>query len=152
MCMSYWTTELMGFANPSTKVWWDSIEQLNWTERVCMLLVSLVFKCFMLFCLRVCWCSWGFVTPRASWGSWKALGEVWGLSGAPRIGFGTFWGDLGESLGGVQSSLSGGKYVTNTEVLELGRFSVTCRGLWILFVCSMLFWVWCFWIGEVNSL
>ena len=55
----------------------------------------------------------------------EALREVWGVSGAPRVGFGTFWGDLGGSLGGVQSSLLGGKYVTNTEVLELGRFSVT---------------------------
>jgi len=65
------------------------------------------------------------VAPRASWGSWGALGELWGVSGAPRVGFGTFWGDLGRSLGGVQSSLLGGKYVTNTVVLELGRFSVT---------------------------
>ena len=60
-----------------------------------------------------------------------------GVSGAPRVGFGTFWGDLGGSQGGVQSSLLGGEYVTNTGVLELGRFSVTCRGVWILFVFSM---------------
>jgi len=77
------------------------------------------------------------VTPRTSWGSWRALGELWGVSGAPRVGFGTFWGDLGGSQGGVQSSLLGGEYVTNTCVLELGRFSVTCRGVWILFVFSM---------------
>ena len=28
------------------------------------------------------------MTPRASWGSWRALGELWGVSGAPRVGFG----------------------------------------------------------------
>ena len=77
------------------------------------------------------------MTPRTSWGSWRALGELWGVSGAPRVGFGTFWGDLGGSLGGVQSLLLGGKYVTNTKVLELGRFSVTCRGVWIFFDFSM---------------
>ena len=33
----------------------------------------------------------------------EALGEVWGVSGAPRVGFGTFWDDLEGSLGGVQS-------------------------------------------------
>ena len=60
-----------------------------------------------------------------------------GVSGVPRVGFGTFWGDLGGSQGGVQSLLLGGEYVTNTGVLELGRFSVTCRGVWILFVFSM---------------
>jgi len=60
-----------------------------------------------------------------------------GVSGASRVGFGTFWGDLGGSQGGVQSSLLGGEYVTNTGVLELGRFSVTCRSVWILFVFSM---------------
>ena len=51
----------------------------------------------------------------------RALG---GLGSSP----GRFWELLGRpagSLGGVQSSLLGGKYVTNTEVLELGRFSVT---------------------------
>ena len=85
----------------------------------------LVFNGFMLFCVCFYGFSEGFVAPRASWGSWRALGELWGVSGAPRVGFGTFWGDLGGSLGGVQSSLLGGKYVTNTEVLELGRFSVT---------------------------
>ena len=58
-------------------------------------------------------------------GSWRALGELWGVSGAPRVGFGTFWGELGGSLGGVHASLLGGIYVTNPEVLELGRFSVT---------------------------
>ena len=79
------------------------------------------------------------MTPTASWGSWRALGELWGVSGAPRVGFGTFWGDLGGSLGGVQSSLLGGKYVTNTEVLELGRFSVTCGGVWIFFVFIFFF-------------
>ena len=70
-------------------------------------------------------------------GSWRALGELWGVSGAPRVGFGTFWGDLGASLGGVQSSLLESKYITNTNVLELGRFSVTCRGVWILFGCCL---------------
>ena len=92
------------------------------------------------------------MTPRASWGSWGALGELWGVSGAPRVGFGTFWGDLGGSLGDVQSSLLGGKYVTNIEVLELGRFSVTCGGVGIFFVFSMFFRVWFLWNGEVNSL
>ena len=51
----------------------------------------------------------------------RALG---GLGSSP----GRFWDLLGRpggSLGGVQSSLLGGKYVTNTQVLELGRFSVT---------------------------
>ena len=42
------------------------------------------------------------MAPRASWGSWGALGELWGVSGGPRVGFGTFWGDLGGSLGGVR--------------------------------------------------
>ena len=79
--------------------------------------------------------------PRTSWGSWRDLGEVWGISGAPRVGFGTFQGDLGGSQGGVQSSLLGGKYVTNTEVLELGRFSVTGRGVWICFVFGLFFGV-----------
>ena len=79
------------------------------------------------------------MTPRTSGGSWRALGELWGVSGAPRLGFGTFWGDLGGSQGGVQSLLLGGEYVTNISVLELGRFSVTCRGVWILFVFSMFF-------------
>ena len=79
------------------------------------------------------------MAPRASWGSWGALGELWGVSGAPRVGFGTFWGDLGGSLGGVQSSLLGGKYVTNTEVLGLGRFSVTCGGVGIFFVFFNVF-------------
>ena len=74
------------------------------------------------------------MTPRASWKSRRALGEVGGVSGAPRVGFGTFWGDLGGSQGGVQSLLLGGKYVTNIEVLELGRFSVTCGGVGIFFV------------------
>ena len=45
--------------------------------------------------------------------------------------------ELGGSLGGVQSLVLGGKYVTNTLVLEFGRFSVTCRRLWVLFVFSM---------------
>ena len=112
---------------------------MNWTERVCMLLVSVVFKRFILFCLRFCWFLWGFVAPRASWGSWGALGELWGVSGATRVGFGTFWGDLGGSLGGVQSSLLGGTYVTNTKGLELGRFSVTWRGVWILFFFFIVF-------------
>ena len=76
------------------------------------------------------------MTPRTSWGSWKVLGELWEVSGGPRVGFRTFWGDQGASLGGVQSSLLGGKYITNTEVLEFGRFSVTCRCLWVLFVFS----------------
>ena len=107
---------------------------------------------FIWFSFLFLWFSIGFVTPRASWGSWRALGELWGVSGAPRVGFGTFWGDLGGSLGGVQSSLLGGKYVTNTEVLELGRFSVTWRAVWILFVFSLFFGVWFLWIGEVNSL
>ena len=79
------------------------------------------------------------MTPRASWGSWRALRELWGVSGAPRVGFGTSWRHLGESLGGVQSSLLGGKYVTNTKVLEFGRFSVTCRSVWILFVFFNVF-------------
>ena len=92
------------------------------------------------------------MTPRTSWGSWRALGELWGVSGAPRVGFGTFWGDLGGSLGGVQSLLLGGKYVTNIEVLELGRFSVTGRGVLILFIFSLFFGVWFLSIGEVNSL
>ena len=51
----------------------------------------------------------------------RALG---GLGSSP----GSFWDLLGRpggSLGGVQSLLLGGKYVTNPEVLELGRFSVT---------------------------
>ena len=39
------------------------------------------------------------MAPRASWGSWGALGELWGVSGAPRVGFGTFWGDLGGGPG-----------------------------------------------------
>ena len=102
-----------------------------------MLVVSVVFEGFMLFCVSCCWFSWGFVTPRASWGSWRSLGELLGVSGAPRVGFVTFWGDLGGSLGGVQSSLLGGEYVTHTKVLELGRFSVTWRGVWILFVFSL---------------
>ena len=45
----------------------------------------------------------------------------------------------GGSQGGVQSLLLGGKYVTNTKVLEFGRFSVTCRGLWILLVVFIVF-------------
>ena len=72
--------------------------------------------------------SSGFVAPRTSWGSWRALGELWGFLGAPWVGFGTFWGDLGSSHGGVQWSRLGGEYVKNTYVLELGRFSVTCGG------------------------
>ena len=89
------------------------------------------------------------MAPRASWGSRGALGELWGVSGAPRVGFGTFWGDLGGSLGGVQSSLLGSKYIINMKVLELGRFSVTCRGVWILFLCSMFFVEWD--VGESGS-
>ena len=50
---------------------------------------------------------------------------------------GSFEGDLGASQGGVQSSLLGGEYVINTDVLELGRFSVTFRGVWILFNFSL---------------
>ena len=96
--------------------------------------------------------SSGFVAPRTSWGSWRAREELWGFSGAPRVGFGTFWGDLGGSQGGVQSLLLGGKHVTTTELLELGRFSVTCRSVWIFFDFSLCCWVWCLWIGEVNSL
>ena len=79
------------------------------------------------------------MTPRTSWGSWRALGELWGVAGAPQVGFGTFWGNLGASLGGVQSILLGGKCVTNTWVLEPARFLVTCRGVWIFFVFSMFF-------------
>ena len=74
------------------------------------------------------------MTPRTSGGSWRALGKVWGFPGAHRVGFGTFWGGLGGSQGGVRSSLLGGEYVTNIDVLELGRFLVTDRGVWILFV------------------
>ena len=88
---------------------------------------SVVFDGFMLSCLRLCWFSVGFVTPRTSWGSWRDLGEVWGISGAPRVGFGTFRGDLGGSQGGVQSSLLGLEYVTNTQVLELLRFLMKWR-------------------------
>ena len=106
---------------------------MNWTERVCMLLVSVGFKRFMLFCLRFCWFPWGFVAPRASWGSRGALGELWGVSGAPRVGFGTFWGDLGGSQGGVQSSLLGSEYVTNIKVLELGRFLMK-RRVFLVFI------------------
>ena len=61
-------------------------------------------------------------------------GEPSEVSGAPRVGFGTFWGDLGGSLGGVQSLLLRTKYVTNPKVLEIGRFSVTCEGLLILLI------------------
>ena len=35
------------------------------------------------------------MTLRTSWGSWTALGDLGGVSGAPRVGFGTFsetWG------------------------------------------------------------
>jgi len=113
---------------------------------------SVVLIRFMWFSLLFSWFSWGFVTPRTSWGSWRALGELWGFSGAPRVGFGTSRGDLGGSQGGVQSLLLGGKYVTNTVVLELGRFSVMCRGVWIFFVFSLFLWVWFLWNGEVNSL
>ena len=90
-----------------------------------MLLVSVVFKSFILF---VCAFLLIFVRFRDAQG---VLGVLEGprralrVLGSSRVGFGTFWGDLGGSLGGVQSSLLGGKYVTNTEVLELGRFSVT---------------------------
>ena len=106
-----------------------------------MLTVSMFFKRFMLLCLRFCGFSYGFVTPRASWGSWRALRELWGVSGARQVGFGTFWGDLKASQGGVQSQLLGGEYVTSTEVVELGRFSVTCRGVWIclIFHCCIEF-------------
>ena len=98
---------------------------------------SVVFDGFMLSCLRFCSFSVGFVTPRTSWGSWKVLGELWEVWGGPRVGFGTFWGDLGGSLGSVQSLILRGKYVTNTVVLEAGRFSMTCRRLWVWFVFSM---------------
>ena len=81
--------------------------------------------------------SSGFVAPMTFWGSWRALGELWGILGAPWVGFGTFWGDLGGSQGGVQWSLLGGEYVTNTKVLELGRFSMTCGGVCIFFVFSL---------------
>ena len=50
---------------------------------------------------------------------------------------GPFWGDLGGSQGGVQSLLLGGNYITNTQVLELGRFSVTCGGVGIFFVFNV---------------
>ena len=113
---------------------------------------SVVLIRFMWFSLLFCWFSIGFVTPRTSWGSWRALGELWGFSGAPRVGFGTSRGDLGGSQGGVQSSLLGGEYVTKINTLELGRFSVTCGGVWIFFVFSLFLWVWFLWNGEVNSL
>ena len=71
--------------------------------------------------------------PRTSWGSWRDLGEVWGISGAPRVGFGTFRGDLGGSQGGVQALLLGGAYVTNPQVLELGRFLMK-RRVFLVFV------------------
>ena len=54
-------------------------------------------------------------------------------------GFETSRGDLVGSQGGVQSLVLGCEYVTNSEVLELGRFSVTCGGVWILFVFSWFF-------------
>ena len=69
--------------------------------------------------------------------------DVLGVLEGPRWGLrvlgttpGRFWGLLGRpgrSVGGVQSLCLGGKYVTNTTVLELGRFSVTW-GVWVLFV------------------
>ena len=51
----------------------------------------------------------------------RALGSL----GRSPDGFGTSRSDLGGSQGGVQSLLLGAEYVTNTDVLELGRFSVT---------------------------
>ena len=71
--------------------------------------------------------------PRTSWGSWRDLGEVRGILGAARVGFGTFRGDLGGSQGGVQSSLLEGEYLTNTKVLELGRFLMK-RRVFLVFV------------------
>ena len=71
--------------------------------------------------------------PRTSWGSGRDLGEVWGISGAPRVGFGTFWADLGGSQGGVQSSLLGGEYVTDPKVLALGRLLMK-RRVFLVFV------------------
>ena len=107
---------------------------------------------FMLFSLLFCWFSVGFVTPRTSWG---VLEGPWGALRVLGSSPGRFWDLLerfGGSQGGVQSSLLGGEYVTNTGVLELVRLSVACRGVWILFVFSMFVLVWFLWIGEVNSL
>ena len=86
---------------------------------------SVVFKCFMLCCLVFLLIFVRFRDTQGVLGVLegprRALG---GLGSSP----GRFWDLLGRpggALGGVQSSLLGGKYVTNTEVLELGRFSVT---------------------------
>ena len=58
-----------------------------------MLAVSVVFKLFCLFVFLLIFAR--FRDSQGVLGVLEALGEVWGVSGPPRVGFGTFWGDLG---------------------------------------------------------
>ena len=71
--------------------------------------------------------------------------DVLGVLEGPRRGLGClgsspgrFWdllGRPGRVPGRRPIMILGSEYVTNTCVLEIGRFSVTCRGVWILFFC-----------------
>ena len=65
-------------------------------------------------------------------------------------------GSFGATWGGPREASNDYFQDVNTlqivRVLELGRFSVTCGGVWIFFVFSLLFREWFLLNGEVNSL